>query len=238
MSKRRTSVVWNITHDKLQELLDNSDTLTEVCYLIGINIKNGSVKTLYQRFQEEDFDFTKFKSNRKSFLSRRKKSTLEWTTNSTSCRSSIKRTLIKEKIIPYKCEKCNNMGDWLGESISLQLEHKNGINNDNRLENLCFLCPNCHSQTSTYAGKNSKNTIANICFVDKNVKTLQKNEERKFAKRIRKFNIEKDELELLIKNNTPFTTIGKMLGVSDNAIRKRCKLLGIIIPKRQKIRIK
>lgn len=41
-----------------------------------------------------------------------------------------------------------------GQSLSLQLDHINGINNDHRLENLRFLCPNCHSQTNTYAGKN------------------------------------------------------------------------------------
>lgn len=44
---------------------------------------------------------------------------------------------------------------WNGQPLVLQLEHKNGINNDNRLENLAFICPNCHSQTPTYAGRNS-----------------------------------------------------------------------------------
>ncbi len=36
------------------------------------------------------------------------------------------------------------------------MEHKNGDTYDNRLENLCFLCPNCHSQTKTFSGKNAK----------------------------------------------------------------------------------
>lgn len=38
--------------------------------------------------------------------------------------------------------------------LTLQLDHINRVNNDHRLTNLRFLCPNCHSQTDTYAGKN------------------------------------------------------------------------------------
>lgn len=68
-------------------------------------------------------------------------------------RGKIKRKLLSMGV-PYKCELCGNTGSWLGKPLTLQLEHKNGISNDNRLENLCFLCPNCHSQTDTYAGRN------------------------------------------------------------------------------------
>jgi hypothetical protein len=39
--------------------------------------------------------------------------------------------------------------------VTLQLEHRNGISSDNRIENLELLCPICHSQTDTYAGRNS-----------------------------------------------------------------------------------
>ena len=68
----------------------------------------------------------------------------------------LKKKLVENGLLKYKCVKCNNTGEWMGVELTLQLDHKNGISNDNRLENLRFLCPNCHSQTETYAGKNNK----------------------------------------------------------------------------------
>ena len=67
--------------------------------------------------------------------------------------SRLKERLVKEGRMEYKCEKCG-ISEWLGQPLSLHLDHRNGINNDHRQENLRFLCPNCHSQTDTYAGKN------------------------------------------------------------------------------------
>jgi len=68
--------------------------------------------------------------------------------------SSLKQRLIKENILIYECALCKNNGDWMGKTISLQLDHINGISNDNRLENLRLLCPNCHATTSNYCGRN------------------------------------------------------------------------------------
>ena len=80
------------------------------------------------------------------------------------CADEIKKRLTRDFFWPYECAKCKNENFtkcdgvlmWGKQKIVLQLEHINGINNDNRLENLCLLCPNCHSQTSTYCGANSK----------------------------------------------------------------------------------
>ena len=58
--------------------------------------------------------------------------------------SCLKSRLINENRLEYKCEKCG-ISEWMGKSLSLHLDHKNGKNNDHRIENLRFLCPNCHS---------------------------------------------------------------------------------------------
>ncbi len=61
--------------------------------------------------------------------------------------------LFSENIFEKCCQKCN-LSEWMGEPIPLQLEHNDGDCTNNRLGNLSILCPNCHAQTSTYAGKN------------------------------------------------------------------------------------
>lgn len=66
----------------------------------------------------------------------------------------LKKRLISNNLLEYVCAECGNTGEWNGKKLVLQLEHKNGIHNDHRLSNLEFLCPNCHSQTNTYSGKN------------------------------------------------------------------------------------
>lgn len=68
----------------------------------------------------------------------------------------VKQRIVKDDLLDYHCSKCG-IDSWQGETIVLDLDHINGNNRDNRLINLRYLCPNCHSQTDTYKGRN-KNT--------------------------------------------------------------------------------
>lgn len=77
-----------------------------------------------------------------------KNSTYLWTTN-------LKKKLLKDGYFDYRCFECG-ISEWNNKPLSLQLDHINGVNDDNRIENLRLLCPNCHSQTETYCrGKRS-----------------------------------------------------------------------------------
>ena len=80
--------------------------------------------------------------------------TLDQAMKSTS-RWTVKRYLLRAGILKNRCDWCG-LDSWRGLPISIQIDHINGKGDDHRVENLRMLCPNCHSQTETYGGKNLK----------------------------------------------------------------------------------
>lgn len=157
-------------------------------------------------------------------------------------RMKIRKKILKENLIPYKCAWCDLESIWNNKSITLQLDHINGINNDNRLENLRFLCPNCHSQTENFAGRANK-LPDNFC-IDCSTKIMR------LSKRCQscatKFQYENGRkkfdwpsidilLEMLSKFDNNYSALARHLGVSDNGIRKRFRKFSIPYPKKRKL---
>jgi 5-methylcytosine-specific restriction endonuclease McrA len=77
--------------------------------------------------------------------------------------STVSRPALRSQarllISPFCCAICGNAGEWQGRSLTLQLDHVNGRHDDNRLENLRWLCPNCHSQTPNFAGRGKSRRV-------------------------------------------------------------------------------
>jgi len=149
-------------------------------------------------------------------------------------RAVLKKRLVREGLLEYKC-RCGNTGSWQGNSLSLQLEHKNGINNDNRLENLEFLCPNCHSQSKTFAGKNNKCSLRkkrkkpqmkqiNYCSCGAQIKNRSTKCEKCHYDNLRKVKNRPPKNQLINEvNELGYRGTGKKYGVSDNSIRNWVK---------------
>ena len=69
-------------------------------------------------------------------------------------RGRLKTRLLAAGLLENKCRVCGMPPEWKGQPLVLVLDHINGVHNDNRLDNLRLLCPNCNSQTDTFSGRN------------------------------------------------------------------------------------
>ncbi len=171
---------------------------------------------------------------------------------STAQSYKLGKRLIKEKLLVEECSICK-ISEWCDQKLSLHLDHINGINDDNRLENLRLLCPNCHSLTSTYCGKNKRgyaktdnktNRKEKLIFFNHPIQKKKKIKEKKkcltcenkislhslrckscAARHGAQHKIMWPSIEELILKvkETSYLQTAKELGVSDNAIRKHIK---------------
>lgn len=140
----------------------NSLSIAQVCRILNIKPCGGNYKTLKQKFKLWKIDISHFTgaawNQGEKFINFSKKIPLReiLVKNSTyGSTTHLKHRLFKEGYKKEICEKCGIV-KWNNKKISFELDHVNGINNDNRIENLRILCPNCHSQTPTWKGKNKK----------------------------------------------------------------------------------
>lgn len=152
--------IYKLSDEQFVELLKNSSTIYEVLFKLGYSVKGNSwgFAKVKQRMSDLNLDGSIFKG--KSPIT--KYGTLHKVNasdilkpNCKHARSVLRRYVIKNNLIPYRCAICGCV-EWQGRTLSLELDHINGINNDNRIENLRFLCPNCHSQTTTYGSRNQQ----------------------------------------------------------------------------------
>ena len=83
---------------------------------------------------------------------------------STINQKTLRRWYKKGNYTEYKCSICGLLPVWQNKELTLILDHINGLNNDDRLENLRWVCPNCNMQLPTTNGKNIIQETSNITF--------------------------------------------------------------------------
>ena len=151
------------TKEWLEELCKNSYSYAEVLRKAGRKQGGGTQATLRKKIQEFNIDISHFTGqkwqdspNQKNKQISREKYSLDevFIKNSPVTQKVLRGYVERHNILEYKCEVCGCDGHWQNGIISLEIDHINGDNSDNRIENIHYLCPNCHALTDTYRGKN------------------------------------------------------------------------------------
>lgn len=155
-----TNKIYECTDEQFVKLIKNSTNISEVLFKLGYSIKGNSwgFSQVRKRMDDLNIDASEFKGKSAAIEKTKQASLTSEMLLRENCkhnRNCLRRFIIKNKLLPYKCAICGAL-EWNGKTLSLELDHINGINNDNRLENLRFLCPNCHSQTTTYGSRNQQ----------------------------------------------------------------------------------
>lgn len=172
------------TKEWLEKTCAESFSYAEVLRKSGRKQGGGAQATLKEKIALYNIDVSHFtlqswskgktKETDPRILSKEKYSLQEvFCDNSPVTQRVLRGYVERHKLIEYKCDTCGCTGEWQDGFISLELDHKDGNNKNNKISNLHYLCPNCHALTETYRGKN-KETYKNIPVDEKSfVEALQ-----------------------------------------------------------------
>lgn len=148
---------WN-DEKKLKEIIDKNYSQSAVIAEIGLSNKSsGNYQTLQKYIKKYKINISHFYAQ--SFIyepknNKKKPKNLSneefFIENDFKHNGTVRDRILKYKLKDYICKECSSIPFWNNKKLVLQLDHINGQKDDNRLENLRFLCPNCHSQTETY----------------------------------------------------------------------------------------
>jgi 5-methylcytosine-specific restriction endonuclease McrA len=143
----------------LEPLVAQAFSIAEVLRLLGLKQAGGNHSHISRRIRHYGLDTSHFRGsahNRGQIAPRKhpleilvEKPLLAPRTGAIR----LRRALI-EIGTPAACAQCGLPGEWRSAPLTLEVDHINGRHNDNRPENLRLLCPNCHSQTETFCGRN------------------------------------------------------------------------------------
>lgn len=223
------SIISETDLETLKQYVAESCSMRELQRKLGYS-ENGAVSSTIRKYcASKGISLDHFTEVSKNQIKRTPENT--FIENSSATQATLRRLYKKGEYTPYVCSICDQEPFWNGKELTLTLDHINGNNKDDRLENLRWVCPNCDRQLDTFGSKNNHNVRYNAAIksycqncgkeISRGATLCSKCRglEQRLTDRP-----SKDELkEILFANNGNFTKVSKMFKVTDNAIRKWCK---------------
>lgn len=218
--------------EELEVIVLRSITVSDVMRKLGMKINGGSHKYLSNVIKKYNIDTKHFlgraSTKGRSFYKKPWNQVLVYNTKNKREAAYLLRRALIESGREYKCCHCGLKDIWNSKKIILEVHHKNNNCLDNNKENLEFLCPNCHSQeTQSYFKSIKKKSIKTKKCLTCTAKISKKAKRCKSCvAKLRGTKINWPDTEELkeMLNNSSYCEVGRQLGVSDNAVRKRLKI--------------
>ena len=220
------ALVDKYSKEELEQIILQSNNFADLCRKLGY--KSDSTKTrevIQKRIDNFNISIEHFTHSLKKELSEEN----IFIENSDVCQSTLRRWYKKGEYTPYECSICGQEPMWQGKELTLILDHINGKNKDDRLENLRWVCPNCNQQLDTTGAKNPQRKIIAKKYYCIDCGIEISNGSKRcvscFNKSqiipLSKMCVTREELKDLIRTKS-FCEIGRMFNVTDNSIRKWC----------------
>ena len=218
-----SALIDQYSKEELQQIVEQSVSMREVVQKLGYTTHNGrNNDTVKSRLEKFDISIEHF--THKTPIKRSEENI--FIENSTATQKTLRDWYKKGEYTPYVCSICGQEPIWQGKELTLILDHINGKNKDDRLENLRWVCPNCNQQLDTTNGKKTVDLKKKYYCVDcgkeiHHTATRCRECNGKYQASQNVLPITREALKEKIRH-LPFTSIGAEYGVSDNAVRKWC----------------
>jgi hypothetical protein len=225
---------WRFPEEVVRLALAESMSFAETLRRLGLCPTGGNWRTLRRYAAERGIPtdhFDPYASSR----GRKARIPLEQllVEHSTYSRNHLKERLYDAGLKVPVCELCGQGEQWLGRRLAMILDHINGIRDDNRIENLRVVCPNCAATFDTHCGRKNRMEMRPCERCEKEFQPRYSRQKycsrqcgvrhpRKQGAQPSAWKVSRPPYELLMREiaETGWSAVGRKYGVSDNAVRK------------------